>query len=304
VTSVTTEEINPRTVDIDILSTGEILRRINDEDALVAGAVAAELTVIEVVVERVVVAFSQAGRLIYVGAGTSGRLAVLDAAECPPTYGIPPHQVQAFLAGGPPAMTHSVEAAEDDEAQGGSEIIARGVDARDVVLGIAASGRTPYVIGALRAARSRGACAVALVGLRDGPVAAAADLVIAPDTGPEVVTGSTRMKAGTAQKLVLNMISTAAMIRTGHTYGNLMVDMQTSNAKLRARARRIVAQATDAPLAVAAAAVEQADGEIKTAIVMYRTGYSAANARQALARAGGVLRLALASDTPPPSSQA
>jgi len=302
VAGVTTEEINPRTVDIDVLPTGEILRRINDEDALVAGAVAAELAVIEAVVERVVVAFKQAGRLIYVGAGTSGRLAVLDAAECSPTYGTPPSQVQAALAGGTTAMTQSVEAAEDDEARGESEIIARRVDARDVVLGIAASGRTPYVIGALRAARSRGACAVALVGTRDGPVAAAADHVIAPDTGPEVVTGSTRMKAGTAQKLVLNMISTAAMIRTGRTYGNLMVDMQTSNAKLRARARRIVAQATDAPLAVAADAIEQADGEIKTAIIMYRTGQGAADARRILARVGGVVRLALASDTPPAGS--
>lgn len=304
VAGVTTEEINPRTVDIDVLPTGEILRRINEEDALVAGAVAAELAVIGVVVERVVVAFRQAGRLIYVGAGTSGRLAVLDAAECPPTYGTPPHQVQASLAGGMSAMTQSAEAAEDDEARGESEIIARRVDARDVVLGVAASGRTPYVVGALRAARSRGACTVALVGKRDGPVAATADLVIAPDTGPEVVTGSTRMKAGTAQKLVLNMISTAAMIRTGHTYGNLMVDMQTSNAKLRARARRIVAQATDAPLAVAADVIEQADGEIKTAIIMYRTGHSAADARRILARAGGVVRLVLASDTPPPSSKA
>ncbi len=280
------------------------MRRINDEDVLVAGAVAAELVVIEAVVERVVAAFRQAGRLIYVGAGTSGRLAVLDAAECPPTYGTLPRQIQAIIAGGTPAMIHSVEAAEDDEARGANEIIACGVDARDVVLGIAASGHTPYVIGALRAARSRGACAVALVGKRDGPVAATADLVIAPDTGPEVITGSTRMKAGTAQKLVLNMISTAAMIRTGHTYGNLMVDMQTSNAKLRGRARRIVAQATNAPLAVAADVIEQADGEIKTAIIMYKTGHSAADARRILARAGGVVRLALAVDTSPPRGQA
>ncbi len=299
---MTTEEINPRTVDIDALPTGEILRRINDEDALVAGAVAAELATIEAVVERVVGAFGQGGRLIYVGAGSSGRLGVLDAAECPPTYGTPQRQIQAIIAGGTPAMIHSVEAAEDDEARGENEIIACGVDARDVVLGIAASGRTPYVIGALRAARSRGACTVALVGNRDGPVAAVADLVIAPDTGPEVVAGSTRMKAGTAQKLVLNMISTAAMIQTGHTYVNLMVDMQTSNAKLRARARRIVAQAIDAPLTVAAEALEQADGEIKTAIVMYRTGHSTSDAQWLLARAGGVVRLALESDLPPASS--
>ena len=290
---VTTEDLNPRTADIDTLATGAILRRINDEDAQVAAAVRREIGAIEAVVERVVAAFNAGGRLIYVGAGTSGRLAVLDAAECPPTFGTDPTMVQALLAGGPMAMTTSVESAEDDEAQGAREMDALGVGARDVVLGVAASGRTPYVAGALRRARSKGACTAALVGNADGAVAAAAELVIAPLTGPEVVAGSTRMKAGTAQKLVLNMISTAAMIRTGHTYGNLMVDMQARNRKLRDRARRIVARATGADMDAAVQALGQANGEVKTAIVMLLTGATPEESRTRLARANGVVRGAL-----------
>lgn len=290
---MTTEEANPRTAEIDALSTAEILRRINEEDATVAAAVARELPAITAVVERVVAAFQAGGRLIYVGAGTSGRLGVLDAAECPPTYGTDRRQVQALIAGGPPAMVSSVEAAEDDQAAGARAMDEAKVGERDVVVGIASSGRTPYVAGALRRARARGACAVALVNNPAGPVAAAAELVIAPQTGPEVVTGSTRMKAGTAQKLVLNMISTTAMIRTGHTYGNLMVDMHASNSKLRARAQRIVAQASGCAEDEAAQALAGADGEVKTAIVMLRQGLTAAEARARLARAGGIVRRAL-----------
>lgn len=290
---MTTEDNNSRTADLDTLPVGEILRRINAEDATVAAAVAAELPVVEQVVERVVQALESGGRLIYTGAGTSGRLGMLDAAECPPTYGVDPSTIQGLLAGGPMAMTTSVEAAEDDEAQGAREIDALGVGAHDVVIGIAASGRTPYVTGALRRARARGACAVALVGNPDGSVAAAAELVIAPRTGPEVVAGSTRMKAGTAQKLVLNMISTAAMVRTGHTYGNLMVDMQASNGKLRDRARRIVVEATGADPDEAARALSAAGGHAKTAIVMLLAGVDAAEARDRLDRAGGWVRRAL-----------
>ncbi len=290
---MTTEETNPRSIDIDLLTTGEILRRINEEDALVAGAVGRELVAIEVAVERVVEAFARGGRLIYVGAGTSGRLGVLDAAECPPTYGTPPGQVVALLAGGLPAMTRSIESAEDDEREGAREIAALDVGARDVVVGIAASGRTPYVVGALRAARERGAYTVALTGNRDGPMGQAADLIIAPQTGPEVVAGSTRMKAGTAQKMVLNMISTTALIRTGHTYGNLMVDMQSRNSKLWVRAQAIVAQASGVSREVAAQTLQEADGEIKVAIIMCRRGVSAREARAALARSGGVVRRAL-----------
>jgi N-acetylmuramic acid 6-phosphate etherase len=290
---MTTEDSNPRTADLDTLPTAEILRRINAEDATVAGAVAKELPAIAAVVERVVKALDRGGRLIYAGAGTSGRLALLDAAECPPTYGTDPSRVQGLLAGGPMAMTTSVEAAEDDEAQGAREIDALGAGVDDVVVGVAASGRTPYVVGALRRARSRGACAVALVGNSDGPVAAVAELVIAPRTGPEAVTGSTRMKAGTAQKMVLNMISTAAMVRTGHTYGNLMVDVQASNSKLRDRARRIVVQATGASPDEAAKALSAAGGHAKTAIVMLRAGVGAQEARARLEQAGGWVRQAI-----------
>jgi N-acetylmuramic acid 6-phosphate etherase len=296
-----TEARNRHTADIDALSAGDILRLINQEDATVAAAIARELPAIEAVVERVVAAFRAGGRLIYVGAGTSGRLGALDAAECPPTYGTDPRQVQALLAGGPIAMTTSVEAAEDDQQQGAREIDALGVASGDVVLGIAASGRTPYVVGALRRARARGATGVALVGNRQGPVAESAELVIAPETGPEVIAGSTRMKAGTAQKMVLNMISTAAMIRTGHTYGNLMVDVKASNRKLRERARRIVAEATitaaqPADDATVAQALTDAGGEVKTAIVMLLAGVSATQARERLARAEGVVRRALAQE--------
>ena len=290
-----TEDSNPRSVDIDTLPTREILQRINAEDATVAPAVARELPAIEAVVDRVVDAFRAGGRLIYVGAGTSGRLGVLDAAECPPTYSTDPRQVQALLAGAPAALTRSVEGAEDDEAQGAREVDALAVDGRDVVLGIAASGRTPYVVGALRRARERGATAAALVANPAGPVAATAELVIAPQTGPEVVAGSTRMKAGTAQKMVLNMISTAAMIRLGHTYGNLMVNVQATNSKLRERARRIVASVTGVDADTAARALADADGQVKTAIVLLLAGVPAAEARERLTRADGVVRRALRS---------
>jgi len=293
VADVTTEDINPRTVDIDLVSTAEMLRRINAEDARVAEAVGRELVSVEAVVERVVAALTAGGRLIYVGAGTSGRLGVLDAAECPPTYGTDPRQVPAVLAGGPVAMTRSVEAAEDDEEQGAGAVETLGVGTRDVVLGIASSGRTPYVVGALRRARARGSYTAALVGNADGPVAAMAHVVIAPRTGPEVVAGSTRLKAGTAQKLVLNMISTAVMIRMGHTLGNLMVDMRATNTKLRARAQRIVVHATGRAANDVARALGDADGEVKTAIVMLRADIGADEARYRLARAHGVVRGAL-----------
>jgi N-acetylmuramic acid 6-phosphate etherase len=265
----------------------------------VAGAVAEELPAIAAVVERVVAALDRGGRLIYAGAGTSGRLGMLDAAECPPTYGIDPSRVQGLLAGGPMAMTTSVEAAEDDEAQGAREVDALGVGADDVVVGIAASGRTPYVVGALRRARSRGACAVALVGNRDGPVAAVAELVIAPRTGPEVVTGSTRMKAGTATKLVLNTITTGAMIRIGKTYGNLMVDLRATNLKLTDRSERIVMEVCGGDREQARATLNAADGRVKTAIVMRLLGVDRAEAERRLDAAGGVIRRVVPNPPPP-----
>ncbi|MGH2410226.1 MAG: N-acetylmuramic acid 6-phosphate etherase, partial [Chloroflexota bacterium] len=269
------------------------LHLINEEDQGVPRAVARVLPAIEAVVEKVVAALNAGGRLLYVGAVTSGRLATLDAAECPPTYGIDPQRIQAIMAGGPGAMTESVEGAEDDAGQGARDIDALAVGERDVVLGIAASGRTPYVVGALNRARELGACPAALVGNPRGPVAEAADLVIAHDTGPEVVAGSTRMKAGTAQKMILTMISTAAMIRTGRTYGNLMVYMRISNSKLRRRAIRMVSQATGANEETARDALTTAEGQIPTAIVMIETGLSPTQARERLAQAGGMVRKAL-----------
>jgi N-acetylmuramic acid 6-phosphate etherase len=278
---------------MDSLPTLDILRLINDEDALVAAAVARQMVQIATVVDGAVAALSSGGRLIYVGAGTSGRLGVLDAAECIPTFGLEPGRVLAILAGGPAAMTASIEAAEDDAEAGGRSMVEHGVGHSDLVLGIASSGRTPFVVGALRQARLLGAATAALVGNPDGPVAAAATVVIAVNTGAEVLAGSTRMKAGTAQKLVLNMISTAAMVRLGRTYGNLMVDLRPTNEKLRARACRIVAAAAETSEDTAARALAEADGEVKTAIVILKTLESPTQARLRLAKAQGVLRRAL-----------
>jgi N-acetylmuramic acid 6-phosphate etherase len=238
-------------------------------------------------------ALTSDGRLIYVGAGSSGRMGVLDAAECYPTYGVDQSQVVALIAGGPAAVTRAVEAAEDSEQRGAEDIDTLDVAAPDVIVGIAASGHTPYVVGALRRARERGAYTVALVGNGAGSVAAAAELVIAPETGPEVIAGSTRMKAGTAQKLVLNMLSTTAMILTGRTYGNLMVNMRAVNAKLRERMRRIVAEAGHASPEAAEAALAASDYDMKTAIVMLLSGVDAGEARLRLERAAGVVRHAL-----------
>jgi N-acetylmuramic acid 6-phosphate etherase len=287
------EELNPKTLDIDTLPTMGVLRLISDEDALVADAVRAELPAIAVVVEGAVEALSSGGRLIYVGAGTSGRLGVLDAAECLPTYGVDREQVVAVLAGGAEAIASAIENAEDDSEAGALAMRALDVCAADLVLGIASSGRTPYVVGALRQARMLGAATAALVGNREGPVAAAAQSVIAPRTGPEAITGSTRMKAGTAQKMVLNMISTAAMIRLGRTYGNLMVDMKPTNDKLRDRSTRIVAAAARVDQEAARCALADANFEIKTAIVALTMKESSDRARSRLDRAGGVVRRAL-----------
>jgi len=287
------EERNPRTLGIDLLPTLEVLRLINEEDALVAGAVGAELPAISVVVEGAVEALASGGRLIYVGAGTSGRLGVLDAAECMPTYGLDPDKVVAVLAGGAAAIGSAVEDAEDDSEAGALAMRALNVGPEDLVLGIASSGRTPYVVGALRQARLLGAATAALVGTRDGPVAAAAQSVVAPRTGAEAITGSTRMKAGTAQKMVLNMISTATMVRLGRTYGNLMVDMKPTNDKLRHRSAKIVAAAAQVDIEAAMCALADAGGEIKTAIVSLTLNYPPEQARERLARGGGVIRRAL-----------
>jgi N-acetylmuramic acid 6-phosphate etherase len=285
---------NPRTTDIDLMSSHEIVSAINAEDHGVADAVAETLTQVAQAVDAIVTAFSADGRLIYIGAGTSGRLGVLDASECPPTFGVPPTMVVGLIAGGIDALVNASEGAEDRSEAGAADLAAIALDARDVVVGIAVSGRTPYVIGALDYAKAQGATAVALTCNPDSPIARMADISIAPVVGPEAITGSTRMKSGTAQKLVLNMLSTASMVRIGKTYGNLMVDMIASNIKLVARAARMVSQATGCTLAEAEATLGRAGNDSKLAILMVLTGQDAGAARQSLAEAGGVLRRAIA----------
>jgi N-acetylmuramic acid 6-phosphate etherase len=285
-----TESRNLATAQIDILPTLEMVRVINAEDQRVAEAVEAELPAIAAAIDRIAERMRQGGRLIYVGAGTSGRLAVLDAAECPPTFSTQPEQVVALIAGGEAALVRSIEGAEDDAAAGARDLADLAVTGRDSVVGVTASGRTPYVLAALAEAKRRGALVVSLACNRPAPIEELADIAIAPLVGPEVITGSTRLKAGTAQKMVLNMLSTGVMIRLGKTYGNLMVDVQATNAKLRDRARCIVEQACDLSSDAAAALLERCGGEVKTAIVAALAGLSPEDARRRLAGAGGVIR--------------
>ncbi len=287
------ERRNPHSMDIDLLPTIDVLRRINEEDKGVAPAVEKVIPRIAEAVDEIVRAFHQGGRLVYVGAGTSGRLGVLDASECPPTFSVPEDMVVGLIAGGPKALTQAVEGAEDDP-QGGSQALADiGLTTDDVVVGIAASGRTPYVIGALDYARQVGARTVALSCNPDSVIARLADIAISPVVGPEILTGSTRLKSGTAEKLVLNMLTTASMIRMGKTYQNLMVDLNISNRKLLARAVRIVIQATGCEPDEAQRALEAAGNDVKLAILIHLTGMSVDAARAALARSGGFLRAAL-----------
>jgi N-acetylmuramic acid 6-phosphate etherase len=288
-----TESVNPRTRNIDQVSTLEMVRLIDDEDARVAPAVAAEQENIARAIDVIAERFLRGGRLIYIGAGTSGRLGVLDASEIPPTFGVPGERVIGLIAGGAIAVTESIEGAEDDAAAGARDIVSINVSQVDAVVGFAASGGTPYVLGGMQAAKERGAFVVALVCNRPSPMEDAADLTIAPLVGPEVITGSTRMKAGTAQKLVLNSISTGVMIRAGKTFGNLMVDVQTKNAKLRDRARRIVEMACDLPAIEAEALLARCDGEVKTALVSALAHIEPAEARRRLEKANGMVRGAI-----------
>ncbi len=244
---LTTEQRNPRTLDFDTMLSLEIVTVINQEDARVPAAIQPCLSIIAALVDRIVAAFNSGGRLIYIGAGTSGRLGVLDASECPPTYGVAPEQVVGLIAGGDGALRHSVEGAEDDAELGAHDVKGIGLNAHDVLVGIAASGRTPYTLGAMRYAREIGAAVGCIVNTPNSEMAQIADYPIVILSGPEVVTGSTRMKSGTTQKLVLNMLSTAAMVRLGKVYSNLMVDVQASNAKLIQRATNIVREVTGAP---------------------------------------------------------
>ena len=292
--TLATEARNPLTEHIDELPTVELLRLINDEDAKVAAAVAAVLPETSKAIDDIAGRFAEGGRLFYIGAGTSGRLGVLDASECPPTFSVPPTLFQGIIAGGDSALRKSSEGSEDSPEQGASDLAARGFAATDTLVGIAASGRTPYVLGALAHARNVGALTIALTCVPDSPMAAAADISIAPLTGPEVLTGSTRLKAGTATKLVLNMLSTGVMIRTGAVYGNLMVNVQTTNAKLIDRAQRILMTTTGLDRPSAATLLEQA-GSVKTAIVMQKLSLGRPDAAAAISAHRGSLAATLKS---------
>ncbi|MBC2862107.1 N-acetylmuramic acid 6-phosphate etherase [Klebsiella pneumoniae] len=288
-----TERRNANSANIDTLSTLEMLTVINREDQQVARAITPYLPQIAEVVDKVAAALQAGGRLIYIGAGTSGRLGILDASECPPTFGTRPEQVVGIIAGGHKAILSAVENVEDNKAQGAMDLQNLNFSNRDVLVGLAASGRTPYVIGAMEYAHSQNAF-VAIVSCNPhGEMAQLADVAITPVVGPEVVTGSTRLKAGTAQKLVLNMISTGAMIRVGKVYSNLMVDVEATNAKLIERRVSIVMEATDCDRATAQKALEACGRHCKTAIVMVLADLSAAEAQSLLAKNNGYIRKAL-----------
>ncbi len=278
-----TERRNPRTAEIDMLDPAALVDIFTAEDATVPAAVAAARDDIAAAIGLVEHAFRVGGRLLYVGAGTSGRLGVLDASECPPTFGTPPDMVQGIIAGGPDALIRSVEGAEDDASAGAAVMVERDVGNLDVVTGIAASGNTPFVRGALQAARARGSATILVTcALPPREMADLVDVLIHVDVGPEIVTGSTRLKAGTATKLVLNMLTTGALIRIGKTYGNLMVDLQATNAKLRHRGVRMVASVAGVADSVAADALARASGKVRTAIVMAFAGVDAETAEARL----------------------
>lgn len=287
-----TETSNPATEQIDQLSTPDLVRTFHLADLEAVAAVNPELPNISRAIDQIVPRLQRGGRLFYLGAGTSGRLGVLDASECPPTYNVPPEMVQGIIAGGDTALRSSIEHVEDDAEQGRRDVEARGFTAQDVLVGIAASGRTPYVLGGLKYARDMGALTIGLSCVPNSVVSQAAEIAITPATGPEPVTGSTRMKAGTATKLVLNMLSTGTMVRLGYVYGNLMVNVQFTNEKLRDRAARIIVTITGLGYHEAAALLKSA-GSVKTAIVMAKLGLTRAEAEQRLAQVGGRLRPAL-----------
>ena len=301
-----TETANPGTQDLDTMSTSDLLEAMNAEDRSVPLAVRSALPEITRAVDLIVAARQRGGRLVYLGAGTSGRLGLLDAVECPPTFGTSPGEVLGLIAGGSGAFQQAVEGAEDDRDRGAADLRAVSLSPADVVVGIAASGRTPYVLGGLDHARAVGASTVSLACNMSAPIGVGVDVAIEIDTGPEVVTGSTRLKAGTAQKLVCNMLSTAAMVRTGKVYRNLMVDVQPTNAKLVDRALRIVVAATGTDPDTARGALRAADGRAKTAIVMLLGGCTAEEADQRLAQHDGRVRPAVVAPpavAAPPATQ-
>ena len=288
-----TEKINPATRHIDTMTTLEMVSVINQEDVKVATAVGRELPAIAKAIDIITDRLKRGGRLFYAGAGTSGRLGVLDASECPPTFGTKPELVQGLIAGGRDAMFVAKEGAEDSEQLAADNLSAVGLNEKDALVALAASGRTPYSIGALKYARAKGAAAIALVCSPNSPMSKEAILTICPLPGPEVITGSTRLKAGTAQKLVLNMLSTGIMIKLGKVYGNLMVDVQTTNQKLAERSKRIVMEATGCSRAEAEAALDSTDGSAKLAIFLRLSGLDVQTAKQKLKAADGYVAKAL-----------
>ena len=293
INALATEQVDPRYHDLDLAPTFEVLKAMNEAERSVPVAVAAVLPQLVEVVDATAQRMRSGGRLLYFGAGTSGRLGVLDAAECPPTFHTPPELVQGFIAGGRGAMFDAVEGAEDSAEQGAADIVTAGVGPLDTVVGIAASGRTPYVLGAIEAASRAGAMTVALACNTGSALGAVADHTVEIDVGPEVLAGSTRLKAGTATKQVLNMISTGVMVRLGKTYRNLMVDVTVTNAKLRNRAERLVTAITGVDGDGATKALDAAGQRVPVAVLMLQDGLDRAQAEQALADAGGVLRQAL-----------
>ena len=291
-----TESRNPRTENLDQLSTLDMLRVINDEDATVAAAVRAELHNIARAVDAIAARFNRGGRLFYIGAGTSGRLGVLDASECPPTFSVPADLVQGLIAGGDRALRLSSEHSEDSPELGAQDLAVAGFGSDnhpDTLVGIAASGRTPYVLGAIDYARQRGALTIGLSCVPNSALAQAAEIAITPATGPEVLTGSTRLKAGSATKLVLNMLSTGVMVRIGATFGNLMINVRPTNAKLVDRAERIIAAATGVDHPTAAQLLHDSGNEVKVAILMARLHLDPAASRAKLEAANGILSRAL-----------
>lgn len=288
-----TEQENPRTRGLSELPTEDIVRLMNEEDARVAGAVRLVLPEVARVVDSVVERLRAGGRLFYVGTGTSGRLGVLDASECPPTFGVEPELVQGIIAGGYEALYRAVEASEDDRDAGARDAEARGVNGKDALVGLAASGRTPYTIGAVEYARGLGAFTAAVTCVPDSPITSAAEVSVVPVVGPEAVAGSTRLKAGTAQKMVLNIISTATMVRLGYVTGNRMTNMRARNSKLHARSLRILAAEAGLDEAAAAEALERAGDDLRVAIVMSKTGRGIEDARRALEASNWVVARAV-----------
>lgn len=291
--ALVSETRNPETMDLDALTTIELVNRFNQQDTLVAQAVKATLPEVARAVDAAALALKAGGRIIYMGAGTSGRLGVLDASECPPTFGVPHGLVVGLIAGGPEALLKAVEGAEDNAQLGEDDLKALSLNSADLVVGLAASGRTPYVIGGLKYANAVGCTTVAISCNPDSPIAHEADIAISPVVGPEALTGSTRLKSGTAQKLVLNMISTGAMVKFGKVYQNLMVDMNATNIKLVDRACRMVVEATGVTRDVAESVLKQTDFDVKPAILMVLTGLDAPAARAKLTAHQGFLRAAL-----------